>query len=101
MTRDFDSNSRDALVAQRTGRLALMLGLTCLATACGVDKELLASAKAHKCELEKLAAKAEKDPGDAEVQKQIKQRTGLLTAVLDTADDRSALQDALAKETCE
>lgn len=78
---------------------ALVVLCALLALGCGPDSELVASGKNHKCKLQALAGKLEAEPGNAEIQEEIKMVADDLRAVIETADDekRPALQDAIDK----
>ena len=77
--------------------VARILPFVVLLGACGPDSELVASGKAHACNLKKAAAELEKGPENADLQKKVKEHADLLKAVIDTADEgkRADLEAAI------
>ena len=67
--------------------------------ACGPDRELVASGKAHRCEIQALQARLQANPQDQAAQAQLTERRELLQAVVETADqgDRAALEAAIQR----
>lgn len=87
-------------------RLSLVIGALLaigLASGCGPDAELVASGKAHACAMQALEAQLEASPGDADLLAQLEDKSGLLQAVIETADpgDQADLQAAIQQAVAE
>jgi hypothetical protein len=65
--------------------------------ACGPDSELVASGKAHSCQIRAAQARLQANPQDVAAQNELRERAALLRTVIDTADpgDRAALEAAI------